>query len=324
MTTGTSVLPAGAMVALATPVHADGTLDEGGLERLVQRVVSGGVAGISPAGSTGEGALLTRGQRHDVCRRVRALAPPGMPVIAGLPLTSLREGPDELKALADAGASAALTAVPFYYPLSDSGVLRTYETLADHSPLPLVLYNIPVYTKITIAPTVVGRLAGHPAVAGIKDSSRDMEYLQQVIYATAGADFSVFTGSDTLLAASLTLGAAGTLTAAANLVPELTSGLYRAVAAGWLAEALSLQQRLTRIVNACRSGYPPAAWKAALEIAGVCAAHPVPPGTPLSAGERATLEAVLAAEGLAGEAASRRRGLADEGPTVAPADQPAG
>ncbi len=96
------------------------------------------------------------------------------------------------------------------------------------------------------------RLAAHPAVAGIKDSSRDMEYLQQVIYATAGADFSVFTGSDTLLAASLTLGAAGTLTAAANLVPELTSGLHHAVAAGRLAEALSLQQRLTRIVSACR------------------------------------------------------------------------
>jgi len=299
MTTGSTFRPAGAMVALATPVHADGTLDEAGLERLVQRVVAGGVDGISPVGSTGEGALLTRAQRQDVCRRVRALAPPGMPVIPGLPLITLREGPDELKGLAEAGATAALVAAPFYYPLSDSGVLRVYETLADQSPLPLVLYNIPVYTKITIAPEVVGRLAAHPAIAGIKDSSRNMEYHEQVIYATAGAEFGVLTGSDTLLVASLTLGTAGTIAASANLVPELTTGVCRAVAAGRAAEALSLQQRLTRIVTACRRGYAPAGWKAALEIAGVCAAHPVPPGTPLSAGDRAELAELLAAEGLA-------------------------
>jgi dihydrodipicolinate synthase/N-acetylneuraminate lyase len=192
-----------------------------------------------------------------------------------------------------------LVAAPFYYPLSDTGVLRTYETLADHSPLPLVLYNIPVYTKITIAPAVAGRLAAHPAVAGIKDSSRNMEYHLQLIYATADAEFSVLTGSDTLLVASLTAGAAGTIAASANLVPELTSGVCRAVAAGQTAEALRLQQRLTRIVTACRRGYAPAGWKAALEIAGVCAARPVPPGTPLSADERAALAADLAAEGIA-------------------------
>jgi 4-hydroxy-tetrahydrodipicolinate synthase len=310
MTTGASFHPTGTMVALATPVHADGTLDEGGLERLVHRVISGGVDGISPVGSTGEGALLTRAQRHAVCRRVRELAPPGMPVIAGLPLVTLRDGAAELDALAAAGATAALVAMPSYYPLSDDSVLRGYETLADHSPIPLLLYNIPVYTKVVIAPEVVGRLAAHPSVAGIKDSSRDMQYQAQVIYATAGADFSVLTGTDTLLVASFTLGAAGTIAASANLVPELLTRVYRAFAEGQVSEALSLQQRLTRIVTACRCGYAPAGWKAALEIAGVCAAHPVPPGTALSADERTGLAAQLAAEGLtAGQA-----GAAEAGP----------
>jgi 4-hydroxy-tetrahydrodipicolinate synthase len=299
MTAGASFLPAGAMVALATPVHSGGDLDEGGLERLVHRVVSGGVAGISPTGSTGEGALLTRAQRLEVCRRVRGLAPPGMPVIPGLPLVTLREGPADLAALAEAGATAALVAVPSYYPLSDDGVLRAYETLAEHTPIPLLLYNIPVYTKVVIAPEVAGRLAAHPAIAGIKDSSRNMEYHQQLIYATAGAEFSVLTGSDVLLVASLTLGAAGTIAASANLVPELTTGVYRAVTGGQAAEALSLQQRLTRIVTVCRCGYAPAGWKAALEIADVCAATPVPPGTALSTDEYGKLAAQLAAEGLA-------------------------
>ncbi|MGH3158883.1 MAG: dihydrodipicolinate synthase family protein [Streptosporangiaceae bacterium] len=299
MTTGAKFLPAGAMVALATPVRADGTLDEGGLERLVKRVVSGGIHGISPLGSTGEGARFTRAQRREITRRVCALAPPGMPVIPGLPLVAPAEGPAELEGLAEAGATAALVAPPSYYPLTDDGVLRVYETVAEHSPIPLLLYNIPVYTKISIPPSVVGRLAAHPAIAGIKDSSRDMEYQAQVIQATQDAEFRVLTGADTLLVVGLTHGAAGIIGASANMVPELTSGICHAFAAGNVHKALELQVRLTRITNACRAGSPPAGWKAALEIAGVCEAHPVPPGTGLTADERAGLLAALTAEGLA-------------------------
>lgn len=299
MTTGATFVPAGVMVALATPVHADGKLDTGGLERLVSRVISGGVDGISPLGSTGEGPRLTRAQRVEVCRQVRGLAPPGMPVIPGLPLVTPAEGPAELAALAEAGATAALVAPPYYYPLSDDGVLRMYEALADRSPIPLVLYNIPVYTKVSIAPAVAGRLAAHPAVAGIKDSSRDMDYQAKLIDATAGAEFGVLTGADTLLVVGLTLGAAGIIGASANLVPELTAGVYRAFTAGDLAAAKSLQQRLSRVTGACRVGYPPAGWKAALHIAGVCGPDPVPPGTRLSASQHAQLTRQLAAEGLA-------------------------
>ncbi|HEY2441636.1 MAG TPA: dihydrodipicolinate synthase family protein [Streptosporangiaceae bacterium] len=298
MTTGASFHPSGIMVALATPVQADGTLDEAGLERLVHRVVTGGVTGISPVGSTGEGPRLTRAQRLAVCRRVRELAPTGMPVIPGVPLATMEGGHAELAALSEAGATAALVAAPSYYPLTDDGALRVYETLADRSPLPLLLYNIPVFTKVSLAPEVVARLAAHPAVAGIKDSSRDMGYQQQVLYATANADFSVLTGDDSLLVASLTLGAAGTIAASANLVPGLVAGVFRAFASGDVPAALSLQQRLTRIITACRPGNPPAGWKAALEIAGVCSAHPVPPGSPLTAADRARLTAILTAEGV--------------------------
>jgi dihydrodipicolinate synthase/N-acetylneuraminate lyase len=311
MTTGTSFLPAGTMVALATPVDADGIPDGAGLERLVHRVVSGGVDGISPLGSTGEGARFTRDQRREVCRRVRELAPPGMPVIPGLPLVALADGPAELDGLAESGATAALVAAPYYYPLTDDGVLSVYETLAESSPIPLLLYNIPVYTKIVIAPWVVSRLAAHPMITGIKDSSRDMEYQSQIIEATAGAEFSVLTGADTLLTTGLGLGAVGIIGASANLVPELTAGVYRAFTAGELPSAVRLQQRLARITQACRVGPPPAGWKAALEIAGVCAAHPVPPGTGLSAAEHARLAEQLTAEGLAaGQAGAVAGGVA--------------
>lgn len=290
----------GVMAALITPLREDGSVDEGGLARLVERVASGGADGISPAGSTGEGSLLTREQRLALTSRVRQLAAPGMPVIPGVPLVAIADGQAELEALARAGASAALVAPPAYYPLSDDGVLRMYETLADAAPLPLVLYNIPVFTKVRLSPAVVTRLAAHPAIIGIKDSSRDMEYQQQVIMATAEADFSVLTGTDTLLVASLALGAAGAIAASVNLVPDLTSGIYHAFEADDMATAVRLQRRLARIVAACRRGYFPAGWKAALEIAGTCERHPAPGGTPLSPEEFGQLRSELAAAGVGG------------------------
>jgi dihydrodipicolinate synthase/N-acetylneuraminate lyase len=300
MATVANFSPSGVMAALVTPLHEDGRLDEAGLDRLVERVLVGGADGLSPVGSTGEGALLTREQRLAVTARVRKLAPAGTPVVPGVPVVTLADGQAELAALADLGATAALAAPPAYYPLSDDGVRRLFETLASGAPLPILLYNIPVFTKVRISPPVVAQLAGHPAIAGIKDSGRDLEYQQAVISATAGAEFSVLTGADSMLVASLAMGAAGTIAASVNLVPELTAGIYRACAAGDVAAARPLQARLARIIAACRQGFFPAGWKAALAEIGVCAAHPAPPGTALSAGELARLRELLAAEDVTG------------------------
>jgi 4-hydroxy-tetrahydrodipicolinate synthase len=283
----------GVLPALVTPASEDGAVDTGGLERLVTRVVAGGVHGISPVGSTGEGPKLSGGQRAAIVRRVRALVPPGMPVIPGMPIVTFDDAVAELGGLAEAGASAVLVSPPSYYPLGDGAVLRLYQALADRSPLPLLLYNIPAFTKVRIAPEVAAELSAHPRVAGMKDSSRDMEYQQQVLQACAGAEFRVFTGTDTLLVASLLAGAIGTICASANLVPELTVGIYQAFAAGDIPRALTLQQSLSTVVAACRCGEFPAGWKAALENAGVCAAHPILPGTPLPAAQRADLAARL-------------------------------
>ena len=291
--------PSGAMVALLTPLDADGRLDEHGLERLVERVVAAGIDGISPNGSTGEGARLGRERRIAVATRVRKLAPDGMPVVSGVPLTTLDEGRAELDYLAELGATAALVAPPSYYPLPDESVLRMYEALAGDAPLPLLLYNIPIFTKVRLAPGVVARLATHPAIAGIKDSSRDMEYQQELIAATADAEFAVLTGADSLLVASLAVGVAGSITAGANLVPELPVGIQRAFHAGDFRTATELQRRLARIVAACNAGEPPAGWKAALSVAGVCGPDLAAPAAALPATLRATLEIRLAAEAIA-------------------------
>ncbi len=299
MTADAPPLTAGVLAALATPLDADGGLDQVGLRRLVEHVVAGGADGLSPVGSTGEGARLTRVRRLEVTARVLALAP-GMPVVAGVPVRSAEDGLAELNALASAGTSAALVSVQAHYPLSDVDVAGLYQTLAERAPLPLVLYNIPAYTGVRIAPELVGLLAAHPNVAGIKDSSRDVEYLQQVVYATAGADFLVFTGTDTLLAASLAIGVHGTIAASANLVPELAVGIFRAFQDGDWRAVREQQERLVRVVTACRRGYPPAGWKAALGLAGICSDRLARPASALPEPLRADLARDLAQLGVVG------------------------
>jgi 4-hydroxy-tetrahydrodipicolinate synthase len=120
-----------------------------------------------------------------------------------------------------------------------------------------------------------------------------------VIIATANADFSVLTGTDTLLVPSLAMGAAGTIAGSVNLVPDLVSGIYRAFRAGDMAAAVRSQRRLAGIVGLCRPGFFPSGWKAALEAVGVCGRSPVPPGTALTDAEAKRLAEELAAMGVA-------------------------
>lgn len=295
------VLPGGVLAALATPMHEDGTLDYAGLERLVAHVLAGGADGISPVGSTGEGARLGHDQRLDVVRRVRASVPAGTPVIAGAPLRSAAAGIVEIAALAEAGADAVLVSVRAGYPLADEDVARFFEQIADRSPVPVLCYNIPRFTGISIAPRIVARLAAHPNVTGIKDSSRDMEYLQSVVSDTAGLPFTVFTGTDTLLLSSMAAGAHGTIAASVNLVPDLGVAIRRQFLAGDLDAARRDQYRLARIVAACRTGASsPAGWKAGLAIAGICDPYLVPPASVLPEPQYGELKRALAELGVAG------------------------
>lgn len=278
-------LPAGVMVALATPLHRDGRLDRGGLARLLDRVLGAGVHGISPVGSTGEGARLTADGRCEVVAAVRKHVGRDLPVIAGLPASNVAAAKVELTAAAGAGADAALVAPPSYYPASDAEVEALYAALAEDTPIPLVLYNIPKLTGVSISPAVAGRLAPHPRIIGMKDSSGDMQHLTGVVYAVENDDFGVYTGTDSLLLAALQNGAIGTIAASVNLVPALAKVIWDAVQADDLAVATATQRRLFDIVTACRRGGIPVGWKAALQLAGVCDATLAQPAIGLPAAD---------------------------------------
>ncbi len=279
----------GIMCALVTPTDESGQLDSEGLERLLERVVEGGVRAVCPTGSTGEGARLSREQRRQVVQQVRLRVPSEIGVIPAPDAQNAADALAELADFADLGADAALLRPPVYYPMTDEEVLRYYEAVAERTDIPLLLYNIPVLTKVKIAPAVARKLAQHPKIIGLKDSSHDLEYFQAVLYAIANSDFHLLTGSDTLLLASLLLGGSGAIAASANLVPELGCALFDAATQEDWAKARALQKRLYEVISACRTGGFGVGWKAALELAGVCTGYPVPPALPLGREARAEL-----------------------------------
>jgi dihydrodipicolinate synthase/N-acetylneuraminate lyase len=289
----------GVIVALLTPVDRAGTVDHGALRSLVERLAGRGVTGVSPLGSTGEGYSLGLEQRLAVTDTVARSVPAGMPVIPGVFAHNHEQAVAEIAAYADHGGTAVLAAPPGYYPLSAAEQQGYFSRLADAAALPLVLYNIPVYTKVQIAPAVAAALAAHPRVAGLKDSGRDLGYAARLLDAVAAAgaadDFSVLTGTDSLLVSYMLAGARGTICANANVVPELVLAAYDAVRAGKLDDALRLESRLRAVQAAFGTGAPPAAYKAAVAAAGVGEPWLVPPRLPLTEAETARLLDRLAA-----------------------------
>src|SRR5216684_2434913 len=194
----------GVLPALVSPLHRDGNADESGIKRLVDHVISGGVHGLVPLGSTGEGAALGERTRWQVLKSVIEAAAGRVPVICGVAQPHLEAARAEVAAAARLGASAALVAPPFYYPTDQATLRAFYRRLAADSKIPLLLYNIPQFTKVYAEPSTVAELATDGTIAGIKDSSRDFEYFENVRLATRSLEhFRMFTGSDTMLLASL-------------------------------------------------------------------------------------------------------------------------
>ena len=291
----------GVIAALLTPVDQAGRVDHGALRQLVGRLTSRGVTGISPLGSTGEGYSLDLEQRLAVVDTVAATVPPGMPVLPGMFAPGHGQAVDEIAAYAAHGATAALAAPPAYYPLKPAEQRGYFARLADATALPLVIYNIPVFTKIIIDPAVAAALAAHPRVAGLKDSGRDLDYAARLLDAvTAGgaaADFSVLTGTDSMIVSYLLAGARGTICANANIVPETVRAAYDAVLAGKLDDALRHEATL-RAVQSCLPAGSTASYKAALAASGVGERWLVPPRLALTDADNDRLVARLTALGV--------------------------
>jgi dihydrodipicolinate synthase/N-acetylneuraminate lyase len=292
----------GVLPALITPVTREGAVEEAGTRRLVEHVLAGGVHGLLPLGSTGETASLDEPSRRRLLGTVVEAAAGRVPVICGVAQTHLNAARAELAAAAAQGADAALVTPPFYYPIDQATVLAFYRRLAAGSALPILVYNIPQFTKVWIEPATLSTLAREGAAVGIKDSSRDFEYFSRMCVAVRDlADFRIFTGSDTMLMASMAVGAAGTICGGANVAASLVVSIYDAVTRGDWEAARAGQDRLVEVIMALREGVFPAAIKAAAALQGVCEPWCVPPVAALdeaaTARLREKMEALLTPAG---------------------------
>jgi 2-dehydro-3-deoxy-D-pentonate aldolase len=271
----------GVLPALISPLRSDGKVDEDGVGRLVEHVLRGGVHGLLALGSTGETASLDESTRRALLSSVVEAAGGRVPVLCGVAQSHLSAARNEIEAAARAGAAAALVAPPFYYLMDQATLIAFYRQVAKDSPIPILLYNIPQYTKIVAQPATVATLAREGVIAGLKDSSRDFEYFEGIALATRDMPaFRLFIGSDTMLLPALVMGGAGTICGAGNVAPRWIVSIFDAFVRGDLAAARAGQDRLYELVMQLRTGVFPAAIKAACHLQGICepwCAAPVPP-----------------------------------------------
>jgi 4-hydroxy-tetrahydrodipicolinate synthase len=282
----------GVYAAVTTPLHPDGSLDEDALRRVVRHPVDNGLDGVLVLGSTGELAALPDAVRRRVVEV--AVAELGPRVIGGVTGTAAPDAAAMAGAWLAAGCDRVVVTPSLYGPADARRTGRFYRDLVDRLGAPVIAYHIPALTGAPVPAAVLAELAGEGVLAGVKDSARDLEYLQAALdVAERVPGFAVFQGADTLLLPSLVLGARGSVTASGGLVPHLVRAIYDAVAADDIERARDEQRRLTAFTTAVRTGCFPAGFKHASELLGIGRRTPAPPTPPLTAAQAQALAAAL-------------------------------
>lgn len=251
-------------VPLATPFDDDGDVDHDALAALTDWVTDRGVDFLVPCGSNSEAELLTADERTAVVETVVDAAPDDANVLAGTGAPGLRETLELTEDAADAGADGALVVTPFYFDHDDEDVAAYYRAVADAAPIPVSLYSVPKYTGYALPPEVVGDLADHPNVAGMKDSGGDLGAFQRTRARTADADFDLLVGSGGVFAPALDAGADGGVLALANVAPEVASEILDAHRSGDDERARDLNRAAVDLNHAVTAGHGVAGLKAAM------------------------------------------------------------
>jgi len=274
----------GVVVPMVTPVTTDGKLDEPALDRLVDSLLAGGVDGIFVMGTTGEGTSVPRDYRLRLVKQTVARVNGGTQVFAGIGDAH----PEEIVAGNDyfrAGVDAVVSRPPM--AISPDDMLPWYRALLDGLEGPLLLYNMPMTTKVSIPLDTVEKLMGHARFAGIKDSENNERRLEELLQRFGGRkDFSVFVGVGALMEKGLRLGADGIVPSVGNLIPGICRKLCSAAQNGNWAEAGNFNSRMNAVAALYQKGRTLneslSVLKGALHIRGLCAPHVLPPLKPLT------------------------------------------
>lgn len=288
----------GIFPALTTP-FVDGDLSLSGLKSNIEKFNKTGLSGYLILGSTGEVVLMNETERLKAIETVRSSAGEGMIVIAGTGAQSTRGTIDFTNQAARAGAHYALVVTPFYYKaqMTAQALEAYYRDVADHSKMPLILYNVPKFTGIDLPVESIVALADHPNIAGLKESSANITFLSEILKSVPKG-FVVLQGSGSVLFPSLALGAMGGILALSNMAPKETVEIYRLAQEGEWKRAREIQMQILPVNQKIFAKYGVAGIKCALDLLGYIGGDPRPPLRPVPEEVKGIIKGVLQESGL--------------------------
>jgi len=281
----------GIVPPVATPMNADGSVDLESLRKLLQHLIRGGVHALFVLGSTGEFTMFTDEEKARVVETAVDVSAGRLPVLAGVGEMSTRRVINAARDAKSAGADALVLLLPFYYNLRhEKEKKQFFLQVADAVELPMVIYENPHTTKLSIAVETVMELSEDGRFIATKDSSGDMRRVQTLLMLRGKRkDFGILQGSEELIGMSLLLGADGGVPGIANLVPRLAVKLYEAAQKRDIARTLEIQKQINELrgVYLQEDSSVYGGLKYALSLAGLCKPHI---GSPLLAPERKARE----------------------------------
>jgi 4-hydroxy-2-oxoglutarate aldolase len=285
----------GIFSALTTPFEEDGWVSLGGLKENIRRYNKTGLAGYLVVGSTGEAVMLLRAEADAVLAAVKEVAAPEKLLIAGTGAESTAETIARTKRAAALGYQAALVKTPHYYKpvYCAETYIRHYRAVADASPIPVLLYSVPAFTGVMLESPEILKLAEHPNIAGIKDSSGNVQRVGEVV-SGAPAEFQVLTGGGAVVYPALAVGASGAILALASALPEKFVELYDLVQQGKHEQAKRLQLDLATTSKRIVSENGIAGVKYAMDLRGYHGGVPRLPLLPLAEEKKQQIAALLA------------------------------
>ncbi|MFP5392764.1 MAG: 4-hydroxy-tetrahydrodipicolinate synthase [Gammaproteobacteria bacterium] len=291
----------GSIVAIVTPMHADGSLDLPGLRKLIDWHIAEGTDGIVIVGTTGESATVNVEEHCELIRLTVEHAKGRIPIIAGTGGNSTLEAIKLTECAKEVGADAALMVVPYYNRPTQEGMYRHFKAIAEAVDLPIILYNVPGRTVADMSNETVARLAEIPNIVGIKDATgnigRGTELLKMV-----PKSFAVYSGDDPTAMALMFCGAAGNISVTANVAPRAMHELCAAAMSGDIARAIEINNKVLPLHQKLFVEPNPVPVKWALNQMGLIPEGIRLPLAPLGEEFHASVRGALVEAGLLGQA----------------------
>ncbi len=259
----------GTGVAIITPFKSDKSIDFSALERLIEYLITHGIDYIVALGTTGESATLSKEEKKRVLHFIIEKVNGHVPIVAGFGGNNTKAVVESIQDYGDfSGISAILSVAPYYNKPSQRGIIEHYKTIADVSPVPVILYNVPGRTKVNISAETTLELAQHKNIVAVKEASGNIEQIMQILK-NKPREFMVISGDDALTFPLITLGASGVISVVAMARPTQTSNMVRYALEGEYDKARDIHYKLLDLIQAIFEDGNPSGIKAALHILGL-------------------------------------------------------